>query len=206
MKNKFRILISLLFLFFTTQSFSSPIQKINFIGLNNSSEESILQIMPFQVGQTFGDTSSNLIIESLFKTGLFSDISITKTEDNINITLKENPTIKYFDFELDSGSGLSRWLKGEKMLFTNEILNDELVDYALSVGSPYTQRRLDEFILLLESKYSESGYFNSIITPNVSIDSQNRAGIVLSVSQGDRVKIDTFTISGAEKMGEEPLL
>ena len=206
MKNKFRILISLLFLFFTTQSFSSPIQKINFIGLNNSSEDSILQIMPFHVGQTFDDTSSNLIIESLFKTGLFSDISITKTEDNINITLKENPTIKYFDFELDSGSGLSRWLKGEKMLFTNEILNDELVDYTLSVGSPYTQRRLDEFILLLESKYSESGYFNSIITPNVSIDSQNRAGIVLSVSQGDRVKIDTFTISGAEKMGEEPLL
>ena len=206
MKNKFRILISLLFLFFTTQSFSSPIQKINFIGLNNSSEESILQIMPFQVGQTFDDTSSNLIIESLFKTGLFSDISITKTQDNINITLKENPTIKYFDFELDSGSGLSRWLKGEKMLFTNEILNDELVDYTLSVGNPYTQRRLDEFILLLESKYSESGYFNSIITPNVSIDSQNRAGIVLSVSQGDRVKIDTFTISGAEKMGEEPLL
>ena len=206
MKNKFRILISLLFLFFTTQSFSSPIQKINFIGLNNLSEESILQIMPFQVGQTFDDTSSNLIIESLFKTGLFSDISITKTQDNINITLKENPTIKYFDFELDSGSGFSRWLKGEKMLFTNEILNDELVDYTLSVGNPYTQRRLDEFILLLESKYSESGYFNSIITPNVSIDSQNRAGIVLSVSQGDRVKIDTFTISGAEKMGEEPLL
>ena len=206
MKNKFRILISLLFLFFTTQSFSSPIQKINFIGLNNSSEDSILQIMPFHVGQSFDDTSSNLIIESLFKTGLFSDISITKTEDNINITIKENPTIKYFDFELDSGSGLSRWLKGEKMLFTNEILNDELVDYTLSVGNPYTQRRLDEFILLLESKYSESGYFNSIITPNVSIDSQNRAGIVLSVSQGDRVKIDTFTISGAEKMGEEPLL
>ena len=206
MKNKFRILISLLFLFFTTQSLSSPIQKINFIGLNNSSEDSILQIMPFHVGQTFDDTSSNLIIESLFKTGLFSDISITKTEDNINITLKENPTIKYFDFELDSGSGFSRWLKGEKMLFTNEILNDELVDNALSAGNPYTQRRLDEFILLLESKYSESGYFNSIITPNVSIDSQNRAGIVLSVSQGDRVKINTFTISGAEKMGEEPLL
>ncbi len=206
MKNKFRILISLLFLFFTTQSFSSPIQKINFIGLNNASEDSILQIMPFQVGQTFDDTSSNLIIESLFKTGLFSDISITKTQDNLNISLKENPTIKYFDIELDSGSGFSRWLKGEKMLFTNEILNDELVDNALSAGNPYTQRRLDEFILLLESKYSESGYFNSIITPNVSIDSQNRAGIVLSVSQGERVKIDTFTISGAEKISDEPLL
>jgi outer membrane protein insertion porin family len=162
--------------------------------------------MPFQVGEVFDDASSNFIIESLFKTGLFSDISIKKTEEILNITLKENPTIKYFDFELDSGSGLSNWLKGEKMLFTNDILNDEIVNNALSAGNPFTQRQLDEFIFLLESKYSESGYYNSIITPNVSIDSQNRAGIVLSLNQGERVKIDTFTISGAEKIGEEPLL
>ena len=55
MKNKLRLLITILFFFFTAQSFSSPIQKINFIGLNNLSEESILQIMPFQVGQIFDD-------------------------------------------------------------------------------------------------------------------------------------------------------
>ena len=101
MKNKFRILFSLIFLFFTTQSFSSPIQKINFIGLNNNSEESLLKIIPFQVGQELNDTSSNLIIESLFKTGLFADINISKTQDNLNITLKENPTVRYFDFDLN---------------------------------------------------------------------------------------------------------
>jgi outer membrane protein assembly factor BamA len=58
----------------------------------------------------------------------------------------------------------------------------------------------------LESKYSESGYYNSIITPSLSIDSQNRAGIILTIDQGERVKIDTFSISGAEKIDEESLL
>ena len=206
MKNKLRLLITSLFFFFTTQTLSNPIEKINFIGLNNSSEESILQFMPFKTGQIYDNSSSNLIIESLFNTGLFSDISITKTEDTLDITLTENPTIKYFDFELDSGSGFSNWLKGEKMLMSNEILEEQLIKSVLSPGSPFTQRKLDEFIFLLESKYAESGYYNSIITPIVSIDAQNRAGIDMTINQGERVKIDSFNISGAEKIGEASLL
>ena len=105
MKNKLRLLIITLFLFFTTQSFSSTINKINFIGLNNASEDLLIKLIPVQVGQEYNDSSSNEIIKSLFQTGLFSDISISKSQDNLNITLIENPTIKYFDFELDSGSG-----------------------------------------------------------------------------------------------------
>jgi len=206
MKNKFRLLIIAFFFFFTTQSYSSPIKNINFIGLNNASEDSLIQLIPFQTGQEYNDSSSNEIIKSLFQTGLFSDISIIKNQDSLNITLKENPTIKYFDFELDSGSGFSNWLKGEKMLMTNDILNEELVSTMLSPGNPFTQRKLDEFMLLIESKYSESGYYNVILTPNISIDSQNRAGIELSIDQGERAKIDSFKISGSEKISEESLL
>jgi len=206
MKNKLRLLITSLFFFFTTQTLSNPIEKINFIGLNNSSEESILQFMPFKIGQVYDNSSSNLIIESLFNTGLFSDISIMKSEDSLDITLIENPTIKYFDFELYSGSGFSNWLKGEKMLMSNEILEEQLIKSVLSPGSPFTQRKLDEFMLLIKSNYAEAGYYNSIITPKVSIDAQNRAGIEMTINQGDRVKIDTFTISGAEKISEESLL
>ena len=206
MKNKLRFLIAALFCFFTTQSISGPIERVNFIGLNNTSEDSLLKVISFQSGQEFNDNISNLMIESLFKTGLFEDISISQSQNNLNITVKENPTIKYFDFEFDSGSGLSRWLKGEKILFTSEILEEELFNNNLSAGNPYTQRRLEEFILFLESKYSESGYYNSIITPTLSIDPQNRAGIILTIDQGERVKIDTFSISGAEKIDEESLL
>ena len=206
MNNKLRFLIATLFFFFTAQSISSPIEKVNFIGLNNTSKESLLKVISFQSGQEFNDNISNSMIESLFKTGLFEDISISQSQDNLNITLKENPIIKYFDFELNIGSGFSNWLKGEKMLFTSEILDEELINNDLSSGNPFTKRKLDEFILLLEAKYSESGYYNSVITPNISIDSQNRVGIVITIDQGNRVKIDNFAISGAEKIDEESLL
>ena len=92
------------------------------------------------------------------------------------------------------------------MLMNNETLKVELETNALSLGKPFTQRKLDEFILLLESKYSGSGYYNAEINPSISLDSQNRAGIEVTISQGERVKIDSFNIIGASQILEEKLL
>ncbi|MDC0195647.1 outer membrane protein assembly factor BamA, partial [Candidatus Thioglobus sp.] len=206
MKNKLRLLIITLFFFFTTQSYSNPINKINFIGLNNTSEELLLQSIPFQVGQEYSSDLSSGIIESLFKTGLFSDISISKNESSLDITLKENSTIKYFEINLDTGSGFSNWLNGEKILFSSEALDEELSNYLLSPGNPFTKQKLDKFIQVLQSKYSESGYYNATFTPIISVDELNRAGIDLKINQGDRVKIDSFKITGTENIDEDTLL
>jgi outer membrane protein insertion porin family len=206
MKNKLIHLLTLLFFFFTTQSYSNPINEINFIGLNNTSEQTLLKNIPFKAGDEYSDSASNAIIKSLFETGLFSDISVIINEGDLNITLVENPTVKYFEFKLDSDSGFLNWIKGEKMLISNELLDTELENSQLSAGNTYTQNKLDEFIILLKSKYSDFGYYNAEINPSISLDSQNRAGIELTISQGERAKIDTFNIIGASQIPEEKLL
>ena len=206
MKNKFIQFSALLFLFFTTQAYSNPIEKINFIGLNNTSESTLLEILPFKIGQNFSPYDSDQIIDSLFKTALFENISIIKNENSLNITLKENPNIKYFDIKLTSDKGLSAWLKGEKLHLTSEQLNEFIEDNELSTGSVYTERKLEEFILLLETKYAGSGYYNVSITPNTELDVQNRIGVELSIDQGKRATIDSFGISGSEKISEKKLL
>jgi len=206
MKNKFIQYSAILFLFFTTQAFANPINKINFIGLNNTSESTLLTLIPFEIGQNFSLQVSDKIIESLFKTGLFENIQITKNENTLNISLKENPNIKYFEIKLNSGSGFSNWLKSEKMHLTSEELNSLKTDNQLSIGNTYTKRRLDDFVLLLESKYSDSGYYNSQIEQTISIDNQNRAGIELSITQGNRAKIESFSITGNKKFTENNLL
>ena len=205
MKNKLNHVLVIVFLFFTTNVYSNPIDKINFIGLNNTSENSLLKEIPIKIGDEYSDSASNTIIQSLFQTGLFSDISVTNSEGNVNVTLVENPTIKFFDFSLDSESGFSNWLKGEKMLMSTELLKEDLDANGLSAGNPYTKQKLDNFILLLESKYSGSGYYNSKISPSISIDNQNRAGIQLTISQGERAKIESFSINGASKIPAERL-
>ena len=206
MKNKLGLLISSLFLCFATNSYSSPINEIRFVGLNNSSEDTLLKEIPFKIGQEYSNSLGNEIIQFLFATDLFKDISVVQNNNTLEITLIENPTIKYFDVKLDTDSGFSNWIKGEKLFFTNEALNEEILNNELSPGSPLTDRKLENFVLLLQSKYSEAGYFNSVIEPDVSIDQQNRAGIELKVQQGDRAKIESFGISGAEQISERELL
>ena len=206
MKNKLIQYLALLFLFFTTQAHSNPINKINFIGLNNTSESTLLTLIPFKIGQNFSPNDSDTIIESLFNTGLFENILVIKNENTLDITFKENPNIKYFEIKLDTGSGFSNWLKGEKAYFTTEVLNELQADNQLSKGNTYTKRKLNDFVLLLESKYSESGYYNTQINQNILIDDQNRAGIELEITQGNRAKIDSFTITGSDKFTENKLL
>ena len=193
-------------MFFTTQAYANPISKINFIGVNNTSESTLLALIPFKTGQNFSPFASNKIIESLFKTGLFENISIIKNENSLNITLKENPNIKYFEINLNQESGFSNWIKGEKMLFTAEVINKLVTDSQLSTGNIYTKRKLNDFVSLLESKYSDSGYYNTEINQNILIDDQNRAGIEIKITQGNRAKIDSFTISGSNKYTEKNLL
>jgi outer membrane protein insertion porin family len=206
MKNNLILLITSFFLFFATNTYSDQINKINFIGLNNSTEDLLLEAIPFKVGQEYSNASSNGIIESLFETGLFSDITIVQNENYLDITLVENPIIKYFKVNLVTGSGFSNWIKGEKMFFTSEALDEEIENNELSPGNPLSDKKLEEFVLLLQSKYSESGYFNSNIEPTINVDQQNRAGIDLKVSQGERAKINSFRITGSEKISEDELL
>ena len=73
---------------------ANPINKINFTGLNFHSESTLLEILPFKIGQNFSSSVSDQIIEVLFKTDYFSDIKIVKGDNDLTITLKEKPLYK----------------------------------------------------------------------------------------------------------------
>ena len=206
MKNKLSNSLFLLFLFFATNVYSNSITEITFIGLNNTSKDKLLNELPVKAGDEYSDSASNAIIKSLFETGLFSDITVINNDGSLKITLLENPTIKFFDISLDTGRGFSNWIKGEKLLISTEVLDEEVENNGLSAGNPYTKDKLNEFTLLIESKYFSSGYYNAKIKPLISIDSQNRAGIELIINQGDRAKIESFSILGANNIAEDKLL
>ena len=91
MKNiiiKFICLVSLLFSF---QSLANPINKIDFVGLNVISSSTLMTILPVNIGDEYNQNSSDKIIQALFNTGYFSDISVSNNDDNLTILLVENP-------------------------------------------------------------------------------------------------------------------
>ena len=100
MKNNLIKSLILLFIFFANQAYSNTVNAIKFIGLNNTTENTLIKYVPFKIGDEYTDSASNATIQSLFETGLFSDISIINNDGVINIYVLENPTIKTLNLTL----------------------------------------------------------------------------------------------------------
>ena len=206
MKNKLFQFTFLLFLFFTTQAYSSPIDNINFIGLNTTSENDIKKVLTFKAGQEFSSTSSDQIINELFETGYFSDISVVKIQNDLNITLVENPFVKYFFIDYVKPNFWSNWLDSKPELIPQESLEELISDSNLSAGEVFTRTKLTEFTSLLENEFIEAGFFNVNINENIETDNQNRTGISLEITQGKSATIGSLKISGANKFPQKTLL
>jgi outer membrane protein insertion porin family len=206
MKNiliKFICLVSLLS---SIQSFASPINKINFVGLNVISSTTLISILPVKTGDPYNQDTSDEIIQTLFNTGYFSDISVANKDDNLTISLIEKPYIKYFNVNTDKDSIWSNWLNNEQDLLDTLSLNELIESNKLSAGNMYSKSKLTDFIALLKAEFKASGYYNAEIDSNVEIDSQNRIGIEINIYQGNRATISSMTISGATKYSEKELL
>jgi outer membrane protein insertion porin family len=124
MKSKIIKFVFLVSLFFSVQGFSNPINKIDFIGLNVISSNSLITILPVKIGDNYNQNTSDEIIKALFNTGYFSDISVSNQNNDLTITLSENPYIKYFNVSTGSGSSWSDWLNNEQELLDLATLNE----------------------------------------------------------------------------------
>ena len=188
------------------QGFANPINKIDFVGLNVISSTTLISILPVKIGDQYNQNTSDEIIQSLFNTGYFSDINVSNNNDNLTITVLENPYIKYFNVNNINTSKLSNWLNTEQKFIDSSSFDEYIESSELSAGNMYTKLKLSDFISLIKTKYTSAGFYNVQIEPNVDIDSQNRIGIDLDITQGERATINSMNISGNSRFSEKDLL
>ena len=146
------------------------------------------------------------VIESFFKTGFFSDITISTDGSQLNIALVENPYIKYFDLKNKGDTGLSAWLKNEQFYLTEESISILADENNLSPGNIFNKMRFEDFILFIKAKYNQAGYFNAQIEYETSIDLQNRIGINLTIEQGVQARVNEINISGNKAFESKEIL
>ena len=139
MKNKIIKFVFLVSLFFSIQSFANSINKIDFVGLNVISNTTLMSIIPVKIGDQYNENTSDEIIQTLFNTGYFSDISVLNKDDNLTITLVENPYIKYFNVDTDSSFSLSNWLSNEQEFLRISKLEELVESNELSTGNIFTK-------------------------------------------------------------------
>lgn len=195
--NKILLRTSLIFiLFIATNSFAITIKSIEITGNNAISKTTIMSYLPITIGDEFNGKASNKIIKELYKTQYFENIEVLEKNQILTINVSEKAQIKYVDILNYSN---------------NEVLSDKSVsellkEMGLTSGQIFNKRQLNKLTNQLEDLYISNGYYNIKVDSTIEIDSLNRVGVEINITEGEITKISSMSIVGTEIFTEDKLL
>jgi outer membrane protein insertion porin family len=195
MKNKIIQISIIIGLLFSIQVSAAPIKSIELLGLDIIPNSTVLNYLPVNIGDEITDKTSDQIIKTLFATGFFSDVVVSIENETVYVALVENAHIKYIDV-----------LNYSDKVLNSGTVSSTLNTYGLGSGEVYNKRSLFEVIAALKAMYIAEGFYNIKIEQSIDLDLQNRIGIELVITEGDRAKIGTMNINGSAAYSEKKLL
>ena len=168
------------------QSGSAPaltggtIQAIRVEGAQRIEAETIDSYLTVQPGDTFSATALDLSLKSLFATGLFADVNLSRDGDVLVVRVVENPIINRVAYE------------GNKK-FDEKKLNDEV---QLRPRTVYTRTRVQADLKRILDLYRRAGRFAASVDPKIIQLSENRVDVVFEISEGKSTNIDSINFVG----------
>ena len=81
-------------IFFSTYAFSDTLEKIEILGNERISDESIKLFINVNISDEIDNSEMNDIIKDLYETNFFKDISLSFNDQTLIITVIENPIIE----------------------------------------------------------------------------------------------------------------
>jgi len=112
-------------------------------------------------------------LKSLYGTGLFQDVKISRDGDRILVTVVENPTIAKLAFE------------GNK-----KIKDDELAKAVQSkTGGPLSRAIVHDDVEHIIELYRQRGYFDVRVDPKTIGAKSERVGLVFEIKEGDKLAV-----------------
>ncbi|WP_019961851.1 outer membrane protein assembly factor BamA [Woodsholea maritima] len=145
-----------------------PISTLLVEGNQRVEADTVLSYMLVQPGDMPNQRLINLSIQTLFGTGLFSDVRVAVDGRTMVVYVQENPIVNRVILEGN------RSLKDDKL--TEEI---ELQPRAI-----FTRARVQSDVQRMLEVYRQSGRFAAQITPKIVELPQNRLDVVFEITEG----------------------
>ena len=169
-----------------------PLNHIYVEGLRGISRDTVLSYLPIKVGQSFESSQSSSVINALYATGFFSNVSLEERGNALIIKVVERATISQVD------------ISGNK-----EIPKDKLKKIVKKIGLVrgrlFDKATLDRFVAQLRTQYDNMGKYSAHITPIVTPQSNNRVSVRVEISEGLTVEVADISIVGNHAFSERKL-
>lgn len=168
------------------------LQDIRVTGLQRINAGTVLSNVPVRVGQTFDDRMTGDVVSSLYRTGLFDDISLSRQGNVLIVKVTERMAIGDLKIE------------GNKQI-TDKVLLDALRGGGIAPGRPLDRAALAQFEKELQSQYVARGNYSAKVSTSVTPMKEGRVAVKVNVQEGGTAKIRNVKITGNRAFPEATL-
>jgi outer membrane protein insertion porin family len=159
------------------------VKQIRIEGLQSLSQGTVLNYTPIRVGETFNSAKADTIIQTLYSTGLFENVSLGQSDDTLIIHIVESPVIG--NVQINGNNAISK-----------DDMSKLTKDANLIAGNVYSQAAMEQVRVTLLERYASLGYYNARVDIKSQHETRNRVTVIVNIEQGGLAKITDIIITG----------
>lgn len=169
------------------------VKNIEVEGLQRIDEETVDNYLPIRRGEVLRPEKTAAIIRSLYKTGFFDHITLSRSGNTLIIHVVERPIIGQLK------------ISGNNVIPTDK-LTSVMKSLDIAEGRVYNKAELDRIKQSLLNQYYELGRYNARIDIIATQMPRNRVFVKIDISEGLTAKIRHITIIGNHAFSEHTLI
>lgn len=163
------------------------IQQILVEGGLRVEPNTVISYLSMRPGDVFTAAQANVSLQTLYATGLFSDLEITMRPDGVMVVrIEESPIINRVIFEGNRAQD-------------DEDLQDEV---EVAPRSVFTEGRVQADAQRIIELYRRSGRFAATVTPTIVELDQNRVDLIFEISEGQITGVRRINFIGNEEFSD----
>lgn len=168
------------------------VRNIQFDGLQRISPSNAESYLPIHRGQELTNVKTGAVMQALYKTGFFDDISLSREGSTLVIHVTERPTIGKLD------------IKGNSVIPTDK-LTQVMKSLEITEGRVYNAALLEKIKQSLLNQYYMLGRYNARVDIRTSPMPRNRVQVTIDISEGLVATVKRITIIGNHVFSEGTL-
>ena len=172
---------------------SFVLKDVQVAGLERVAAGTVLSNVPVRVGQTFDDRMTANIVRSLYKTGLFDDVKISRRGNVLLVNVKERAALG--DIKIT----------GNHVLETKALLA-ALKRAGVAKGRPLNKSDLNIIQREIKQQYLARGNYSAEVNTELQRLPRNRVGLKIKIHEGGIARIQRLKINGNKAFSDATLL